>query len=161
MDTKLLKEFNEQIKSELYSAYIYLSMAAYFGSVNLSGFGHWMKQQAKEEYKHAMKIFDFINDRGEKVILQAIEQPPVTFSSTADVFKKTLEHEQKVTAMINKLYALAQKAQDNAAAVFLQWFVTEQVEEEKTASDILAQLKMIKSDSGQILMLDKTLGKRE
>jgi len=161
MDTKLAKAFNEQIKNELYSAYLYLSMAAYCESINLSGFGNWMKHQAEEEVSHAMKLFEFLNGTGEKVTLAAIPQPPVKFSSAADIFKQTLEHEQKVTKMINKLYNQAQKTGDNAAAIFLQWFVNEQVEEEKTASEILAKLKMIKPDSGQIIMLDSMLGKRE
>jgi ferritin len=161
MNKKLQEAFNEQIKNELYSAYIYLSMAAYADSVNLSGLSHWMKAQVKEEEIHAMKMFNFLADRGVKVVLQAIPQPPEKFSSPKEVFEKTLEHEQKVTGLINDLYNLANKVGDNAASIFLQWFVTEQVEEEKSATEILQQLKIIKPDSPAMFMLDAQLGKRE
>jgi len=107
-----------------------------------------------------MKLYEFLNDVGEKVVLEAIPKPPVTFASPLDVFKKTLEHEKKVTGMINKLYALAQKTGDNAAIIHLQWFITEQVEEEKSAKEIVEMLKMVKSDSGQIFMIDRALAKR-
>ncbi|MFC1703765.1 ferritin [Candidatus Omnitrophota bacterium] len=160
MDKKLVKAFNEQIKNELYSAYLYLSMAAYCDSINLPGCAHWMKLQAGEEEGHAMKMFDFLSDRGDRVKLQAIPQPPEEFSSAKGVFEETLKHEKKVTALINKLYELANDVEDNAASIFLQWFVTEQVEEEKNASDILAQLKVVKADAPSMLMLDNVLAKR-
>ena len=161
MDKKLQNAFNEQIKNELYSAYLYLSMAAYFEAHNLSGFAHWMRVQEKEERAHAMKMFDFLTDRADKVTLQAIPQPPLDFSSLLDVFEKTLEHEKKVTALIDKLYALSKDADDNASAVFLQWFINEQVEEEKNTTQILETLKVIKPDSAAIIMLDRELAKRE
>ncbi len=161
MDAKLSKAFNEQIKNELYSAYLYLSMAAYCDASNLPGCAHWMKKQAKEETAHAMKLYDFMADVGERVVLAAIPQPPAEFSSLADVFKQTLDHERKVTGLINALYSLAQKSNDNAAAIYLQWFVSEQVEEEKNAVNILAMLKLLKQDSAQVLLLDRELGKRE
>jgi ferritin len=161
MDKKLEKAFNEQIKNELYSAYLYLSMAAYCESKNLSGFGHWLKVQAKEEQGHAMKMFDFLIDRGVRVALQAIAQPPLDFSSTADVFEKTLGHEKKVTALIDKLYMLSRELKDNPAAIFLQWFVSEQVEEEKNATQILDTIKAIKPDSAALIMLDRELAKRQ
>jgi len=160
MDKKLQDAINEQIKNELYSAYLYLAMAAYFESENLGGFATWMKLQAKEEQEHAMKFFDFMNDRGARVVLKKIDQPPVDFSSPKDIFKMVLEHEKKVTSLINKLYALANKLNDTAASVFLQWYVTEQVEEEKNATSILEKLKIVKPDSAAMLMLDKQLGKR-
>jgi len=160
MDKKLANAFNEQIKNEIASSYLYLSMAAYFESINLGGCGHWMKIQAKEELTHAMKLYDFLNDVGEKVELGAIPKPQTSFASPLDAFKKTLEHEKKVTSMINKLYTLAQKTGDNAAAICLQWFVTEQVEEEKSATEIVEMLKMIKTDSGQMIMIDRGLAKR-
>jgi ferritin len=156
----LQKAFNEQIKNELYSAYLYLSMAAYFESINLTGFSHWMRQQVKEEMVHAMKMFEFLGDRGERVILEAIAKPPSDFSSPKGVFEETLKHEKKVTSLINKLYDLASKVDDKAAVIFLQWFVTEQVEEEKSASDILEKLKVAKPDSAALLMLDSMMGKR-
>lgn len=161
MDKKLVEAINEQIKNELYSAYLYLSMAAYFDSENLEGFAHWMKVQAKEEVEHAMKFYGFLNDRGERVILEAIEKPPSNFSSPVDVFEKTLKHEKKVTALIGKLYDLAEKVKDKAAVILLQWFITEQVEEEKNASSILEKLKMIGNKPQGILMVDGHMAKRE
>lgn len=161
MDKKLVKLMNEQIQKEFYSAYIYLSMAAYFEARGLSGLSHWMKKQAKEELEHGMKFFDFLNDRGAWVILGEIGKPPADFASIRDVFEKTLEHEKEVTASINNIYAAAQKVEDTAAQVFLNWFVNEQVEEEKAPAEILAKLKFIKEDSAGVIMLDKELGKRE
>ena len=151
---------NEQIKNELYSAYLYLSMSAYCESINLPGFAHWMRTQAQEEMDHAMKFYGFIHDRGGRVILQAIDQPPVEFKSPLDVFEKTLEHEQKVTGMIHDLYALAVQEQDYAGQIFLQWFVTEQVEEENSATQIVEMLKMIGDQRQALLMLDRELGVR-
>jgi len=161
MDKKLQNAFNDQIKHELYSAYIYLAMAAYFETKNLPGFAHWMKVQYKEEVSHAMKIFEFLNDRGEKVLLQAIPQPPLEFESSLKVFEETLKHERKVTSLINALYELAKKANDHAAVVFLQWFVTEQVEEEKNAQVIIQTLQLIKSEGAPLIMLDRELARRE
>lgn len=161
MDIKLKEGLNDQIKNEIYSAYLYLSMAAYFEGKNLPGFAHWMKVQAKEELSHVMKIFEFMVDRGEQITLKAIDQPPVNFSSTIDVFEKTLEHEKKITSMINNLVNLASKANDNPSIIMLQWFINEQVEEEKTASYILETLKTIKEAAPAIIMLDRELGKRE
>ncbi|MBP7087881.1 MAG: ferritin [Candidatus Omnitrophica bacterium] len=160
MDKKLEKELNQQLNKELYSAYLYLAMAAYFEAENLSGFSHWMQIQAKEETSHAMKFFSYLNERGLRVILEAIDKPPVQFSSAEDVFKKSLQHEQKVTASINNLYTIAQKVEDNATKVFLQWFINEQVEEEKSVTEILSKLKYIDEQPAGILMLDKELGAR-
>ena len=161
MDKKLEDAINKQINNEIYSAYLYLSMAAYFESTNLEGFSKWMKIQAKEEMSHAMKFFEFLNDRGEKVILEQIAQPPAKFASPEDVFKKSLSHEKKVTSLINKLYDLANKLKDTSASIMLQWFITEQVEEEKNASLVLEKLKLVSSSSPALLMLNAELGKRE
>jgi len=161
MDKKLQKAFNDQIKHELYSAYIYLAMAAYFETKNLPGFAHWMKVQYKEEVAHAMKMFEFLNDRGIRVLLQAIPQPTLEFNSSLEVFEETLKHEKVVTALIDGLYKLAVEAKDNASAVFLQWFITEQVEEEKNANYIIDTLKMLKPDSAAMIMLDRELAKRQ
>lgn len=161
MNKKLQDALNEQIKNELYSAYLYLSMAAYCESENLPGFAHWMKVQAKEETGHGMKIFEFLTDRGVRVVLQAIPQPKADFASPQDVFEKTLEHEQKVTGLINQLYETAEETKDNTAQVFLHWFISEQVEEEKNATHILEMLKAVKPKSAGMIMLDKELGKRE
>ncbi len=161
MDKKLQKTFNDQIKHELYSAHIYLAMAAYFEDKNLPGFAHWMKVQYKEEVAHAMKMFEFLNDRGVRVVLQAIPQPISEFSSNLEVFEETLKHEQKVTSLINVLYELAKEVKDHASVVFLQWFVSEQVEEEKNATQIIQTLKMVKSEGVPQIMLDRELAKRE
>jgi ferritin len=157
---KIQDAMNDQIQRELESAYIYLSMAAYFESSNLAGFAHWMKAQAQEEQTHAMKFFDFIYDRGGRVMLQAIPQPPAEFASPLAVFEKALAHEQKITGHINDLYALAVQEKDYASQTFLQWFVDEQVEEEKSAGEIVETLKMV-GDKGQALfMLDRQLAQR-
>jgi ferritin len=151
---------NEQIKNELYSAYLYLSMAAYFESLNLSGFTNWMKVQASEEQGHAMKFFEYVFERGGRVQLKAIDQPPFEWKTPLEVFQQVLEHEQKVTGMIHSLYALALKENDYASQVMLQWFITEQVEEEKNAAAIIEQLKLINARETAILMLDHDLRKR-
>lgn len=161
MNKKLQDAFNKQINNELYSAYLYLSMAAYCESKNLPGFGQWLKLQAKEETAHAMKLFGFIVDRGARVVLQGIAQPPAEYASALDIFEKTLEHERKVTEAIDRLYELAGGVKDNAAHAFLQWFVGEQVEEEKNATAIVETLKMIKPDSAALIMLDRELAKRQ
>ena len=160
MDKRLEKAMNEQLTKELYSAYLYLSMFAYFESESLAGFSHWMKMQVQEEILHAMKFFDFLNKRSSRVVLEAIDKPLTKFSSIKDVFEKTLRHEQKVTASINDLYTLAQKVNDQTVCVFLQWFIAEQVEEEKNPADILGKLKYISDQPAGILMLDKELATR-
>ncbi|HNV23983.1 MAG TPA: ferritin [Candidatus Omnitrophota bacterium] len=160
MDKKLLKAMNEQINKEMFSAYLYLGMAVYLEKKTLLGCSKWMQLQAKEEMEHAMKIFHYLLERGCEVELDAIAKPSVDYSSVKDVFQKTLKHEQFVTASINKLYETAVAANDNAAGIFLQWFVAEQVEEESHASEILGQLDYIKDDSPAMLMLDKALGAR-
>jgi ferritin len=157
----LQKAINEQIKNELSSAYLYLSMSAYCGTLNLQGFTRWMRLQGQEEVSHAMKLFDYIQERGGRVVLQAIDQPPAEFKSPLDVFQQVLEHERKVTGMIHRLYELAVKENDYATQVMLQWFITEQVEEEKGASAVVEQLKMIGNQGIALFMLDKELGARE
>jgi ferritin len=161
MDKQLEKLIQDQVKNEWYSAYLYLSMAAYFESINLEGFAAWMYKQAAEEQGHGKKMFDFLIDRGARVVLQAIAQPPSDFSSAVDVFEKTLEHEKKVTALINGIADQADTSNDHPTKVFIQWFITEQVEEEKNASRILDLLKRIPANSAGIFQLDHQLGKRE
>jgi len=153
-------KMNDQIKHELYSAYFYLSMAAYLESSSLPGAARWMRVQAQEELGHAMKFFEHIHDRGGRVTLQAIDQPPTQFNGLLDVFEKVLEHERKVTGLINDLYALAVQEKDYASQTFLQWFVDEQVEEEKNAELIVQQLKMIGDHRSALFMLDRHLGER-
>ena len=152
---------NEQIKNELYSAYLYLSMSAYSESISLPGFAHWMRVQAQEEQGHAMRFYRFIVERGGRVELQAIDQPPAEYGSPLDLFEKTLAHERKVTGLINDLYALAVREEDYASQVFMQWFITEQVEEEQNATQILEVLKMIGDSAQGLLMLDRELGQRQ
>ena len=161
MLSKTLQDaMNEQIKNELYSAYLYLSMSAYCEETNLPGFAHWMRLQAQEEVSHAMKFYVFIYERGGRVVLQAIDQPPVEFQSPLHVFEETLGHEHKVTAMINDLYTLAVEEKDYASQAFLQWFVTEQVEEEASANEIVQKLKLMGDAPGGLFMIDKELGQR-
>jgi ferritin len=161
MLSKVIQDaINEQIKNELYSAHQYLSMSAYCESVNLPGFAHWMQAQAQEEREHAMKFYDFLLNRKGRVLLQAIEQPVVEFGSPLEVFEQALEQEQQVTAQINELYGLTASENDYATQAFLQWFLTEQVEEEKNVGDVLETLNMI-GDEGEVLFLfDRELGKR-
>lgn len=151
---------NEQINEELYSAYLYLSMAAHFEAANLPGFGHWMRIQAQEEQAHAMKFFGFINSRNGRVRLQAIAQPPVEFGSPLSIFQAALEHEQHITGRINALYELAQQEKDHASRSLLQWFVDEQMEEENNAQAIVDTLKMAGEGGMALIMLDHQLGAR-
>ncbi len=151
---------NKQIRDELYSAYLYLSMAAYFETTSLPGFASWMRMQSQEEVSHAMKFFDFVNERGGRVTLHAIDQPPLEFESPQAVFEATYEHEQKVTGLIHDLYELALEEKDYPAQVMLHWFIDEQVEEEDGVSAILDVLERV-GDKGQgLLMLDRELGQR-
>ena len=156
----LSDEMNTQIKLELYSGYLYLSMSAYFEANNLPGFAHWMKVQAEEEQEHAMKFYGYINDRGGRVTLQAIDQPPADFKSPLAIFEQSLEHEKSVTARINLLYGIAVKDNDYASQSFLNWFVDEQVEEEKNATQIVEWLKMSGDSVNALFMIDSMLGKR-
>jgi len=151
---------NGQINNELYSAYQYLSMAAYCEAVNLPGFARWMRAQSREELQHAMKFYDFVLERNGRVALQAIGAPLGEFGSPLEVFEKALEPEQKVTAMINELYGLAAGENDYASQAFLQWFVTEQVEEEKNAGDVVETLKMVGDSREALFLLDRELGLR-
>jgi ferritin len=152
---------NQQINAEISSAYLYLSMSAYCAAGNRPGSAHWMRVQWQEELSHAMKLFDYINDRGGRAALKAVAQPPAEFKSLLAVFQQVLEHEQEVTAKIHRLYELAVQENDYATQVMLQWFITEQIEEEKDASEIIAQLKMIGDQGAAVLMLDRHLGMRE
>ena len=161
MDNKLQDLMQEQIGHEYYSSYLYLQMASYFESENLDGFATWMKTQAREEREHGDKMYEFLQDRGVRVILRAIPQPPSDFSSPLDVFEKTYEHERKVTSLINGIADQADKVNDRPTKVFIQWFITEQVEEEKNDTRIIELLKKIKPDSGALFQLDHRLGKRE
>ncbi len=152
---------NGQIRNELYSAYQYLAMSAYCESANLPGFAHWMRMQSREELEHAMKFYDFVLDRGGKVSLQAIDRPSDEFSSPLDVFEQSLAQERRVTSQIHDLYALAQQEKDYASIPLLQWFVTEQIEEEKNAGQVVDTLKMIGDSRDALFLLDRELGQRQ
>ncbi len=151
---------NEQINAELFSSYLYYAMAAYFESVNLSGFASWMRVQAMEEITHADKFFNYIVDRGGRVDLKTIEQPQKEWDSPLAAFEAAYEHEQKVTKRINDLVDIALNSKDHTTNSFLQWFVTEQIEEEATASEIVDQLKLVGDARSGLFMLNKELGAR-
>ena len=161
LSKKLEGAVNEQIKSELYSAYLYLAMAAHCEHKNFKGFANWLKIQAKEEVAHAMRLYDFVNDRGGKVVLSAIDQPPAEYQSLTEIFEKVLNHEKGVTTKINHLYELAKEENDYPLQVHLQWFIDEQVEEEKNPAEILAMLQLIGESGSGIMMLDHELGERK
>lgn len=152
---------NEQVKNEMYSAYLYLSMSAWFETQDLPGFAHWMRAQFIEEQTHALKFMDFILDRGGDVTLQPLAQPPTTFASPIDVFSKTLEHERSVTSLINGIYALAAKENDYASMSFLKWFIDEQVEEEKSADLLVQRVKAIGTHAASLVMFDGHLAERK
>jgi ferritin len=152
---------SRQVNRELYSAYLYLSMSAYFETVSLKGFAKWMRLQAKEEQMHAMKIYDYVVARAGKVAFQDIEAPKGKWASAGKVLEETYAHEQKVTGMINGLVDLAKKENDHATFEMLQWFVKEQVEEEEHANDILNQINILGDVPGHLFWLDHQLGKRE
>jgi len=159
---KMESAINEQINKELYSEYLYLAMAAHFEAQNLPGFGKWMKVQASEERGHAMKFWEYLYDRNGKVVLKAIEAPPSTFGKPREVFEEVLVHERKVTASILELNDLAVAEKDAATAILLHWFITEQVEEEKNAFDIIEKLKMSGDQSFGLLFMDQhVLGERK
>ena len=157
---KVRYALNRQIVAELYSSYLYLSMEAYFHSINLPGFANWMRVQTQEENMHGMMIFDYVAERGGRIILGQIDAPPTEWDSPLAVFEAVYQHEQKVTGMINELVELAIEEKDHATNNFLQWFVREQVEEEASARAILEKLKLIGDDGRGLLMLDQELAKR-
>ena len=162
MISKTLQDaINEQINFELFSAYLYLSMSAHFETQNLTGFANWTRVQYQEETGHAMKLYKYVFDRSGAVTLKAIAQPATKFKTPVDIFKEILKHEQKVTSLINKLYELAVKEKDYAAQIFLQWFINEQVEEEKNATDIINMLEMIGDSPVSLIMADRQLGARK
>jgi len=157
---KIEKAFNEQINAETHSAYLYWSMVAYFESLNLDGFATWMRVQVQEEMLHATKFFQHIADRQGRVVLTALAAPETQWKSPLAAFQAAYKHEGYITGRINKLMDLAQAESDHAAVAFLQWFVTEQVEEESNADGIVQKLKLIGDRPEALLLLDKELGAR-
>lgn len=160
INEKVGKILNEQINKELYSAYLYLAMSAYFSDMGLLGFANWMRIQAQEEQAHAMLIYDFLINRGEKVVLTAIEAPSSNWQDPLGVMEEVLKHEVYVTGLINNIVSVAEEVKDRATMSYMNWFVDEQVEEEANAQDIIAKLKLIGDDKSALYLLDKDLSAR-
>lgn len=160
LSESMQEKLNAQLNAELYSAYLYLSMSAYFEACSMGGFANWMRVQAQEELSHAMKFFDYLAERGGRITLTAIDAPRTEWTSAVDAFDEVYRHEQKVTALINNLVNAAEQESDHATRSMLQWFVTEQVEEEASAERILDNLKMVGEDGTGLLMLDRELAQR-
>ena len=160
LSAKMSEALNGQLNKEMYSAYLYLSMSAHSTYIGLKGFANWFMVQYQEEMMHAMKIYDYINSQGGQVKLLAIAQPPTEFASPLDMFEKTLQHEKFVTKSINDLVDLAIKGKDHATNIFLQWFVTEQIEEEANDNEIISKLKLVGEKGDALLMIDKELAAR-
>ena len=157
---KMTQAFNEQVNREMYSAILYMSMSAHCNQVGLKGFANWFMVQYHEEMLHAMKIYEYIQRQGAQVELAAIQAPPTTFESPLEMFTQTLTHEQFIIRSINDLMELAIAEKDHASQIFLEWYVTEQVEEEENDNDIIAQLKFIKDNPQGLMMLDRELAGR-
>lgn len=160
MKQKIEDAFNKHLNAESFSAHLYMSMSAYFQSINLKGMAHWMRLQADEETMHEMKFFDYILARGGKVVLDQVNAPPIEWDSPLAVFEAAYGHEQMISDKINKLVDLSLEESDHASNAFLQWFVTEQVEEEESVLEIVDQLKLIEGDRGAFFLLDRELGQR-
>jgi ferritin len=157
---KMAQALNEQINAELYSAYLYLAMASWASTQGMRGASNWFFIQSREEMTHVWRFYDYINSQGCQVILDAVEKPPAAFTSLAHAFDETLAHEKMVTGRINDLVGTAREENDNATAIFLQWYVTEQVEEEESVGEIIDQLKLAGNEGGGLLMIDRELGAR-
>ncbi len=160
MNIRVVEAINRQINSELSASYSYLAMSAYCEREQFTGAARWLRLQSQEEYMHAMKLFDFVLARGENVELEAIQRPRLAFNSVGDVFARALEQEQEVSRQIDSLYEIAFTEKAFAAVAELQWFLTEQVEEEKTGREIVGKLRMIGDDAASILDMDRELGSR-
>lgn len=160
INEKMNAALNKQVNAEMYSAYLYLAMQAYFQKLNLKGFVNWMNVQVQEEMAHARGLYDYIQERDGEIVLEAIEKPEQNWNSPLEVFEAIYKHEQLVTSLINGLADVADETKDRAAALFLQWYIKEQVEEESSVSGVLETLKMIKSDANALLLLDKELEAR-
>ncbi len=160
INEKVGKILNSQVNKELYSAYLYLSMSAYFSDKGLLGFANWMRIQAQEEQAHAMLIYDFLINRGEKVVLTAIDAPPNNWENSLSVMEEVLKHEVYVTGLINDIISIAEEVKDRATISYMNWFIDEQVEEEANSQDIISKLKLIGEDKSALYLLDKDLAAR-
>ena len=161
MDKSIQKAINKQIGLELYSAYVYLAMSAHFAEQNFDGFAGWMRGQASEEQEHAMRLFDYLLERGAHVELGAVNAPPKEFGTPLEIYEEALGHEREVTKSIHAIYELAREKKDYATEIALQWFITEQVEEEATAEAAVEQLRLADDNASALLMLDRQFGQRE
>ncbi|ASJ12687.1 ferritin [Thermococcus thioreducens] len=161
LSERMLKALNEQLNRELYSAYLYFSMAAYFEDMNLEGFANWMKAQAEEELGHVLRFYNYIYDRNGRVELKAVQEPPKEWDSPLAAFEAAYEHEQFITRHIHELAALAEEEKDYSTRAFLEWFINEQVEEEANVKKIVDKLKFAKDSPQVIFMLDQELGQRQ
>ena len=160
LSEKMTQALNKQLNAEMFSAYLYLSMSAHFADIGMSGFANWMNCQYQEEMAHAMKFYNYILERGEKVTLASIDAPKTEWESPLEVIEDTLKHEQLVTSLINDLVNLAIEEKDHATNIFLQWFVSEQVEEEDSVNEVLSKLKLTGGSGNGMFILDKELGLR-
>lgn len=160
MSEKMTAALNKQINEELYSNYIYLAMAAYMEDLDLDGMAHWMRMQAQEEYLHAMKLFDYMNERGARVILSELAAPPSEWDNPVACFQAALDHEQFMTKNINTLADLAIEQRDHATNNIMQWYVSEQVEEEASVDSIVKKLKMMGADGHALFIMDRELASR-
>ncbi len=160
MKEKMEKALNKQVNAELYSSYLYLAMESYFQSLSLNGFARWMRAQVQEEMFHGMKIYDYVHERGGRAEFEAIDKPQVQWETPLAAFEHILAHEQSVTELINNLIDVALDTRDHAAKAFLDWFITEQVEEEATVGEIVDRLRLIGNDSSGLFFLDSELSKR-
>ncbi|MBC8412430.1 MAG: ferritin [Nitrospira sp.] len=160
LNQNMEKAINDQINAEIYSSYLYLSMSAYFDSINLKGCSHWMRIQAMEEMTHFKRFYDFLTARGGRVILAQIDAPPSAWDAPLAVFENVLTHEQLVTGLINKLIDLSMELKDHATNSFLQWFIDEQVEEEASADEVIQSMKLNANNPGGLFIIDKELMQR-
>lgn len=160
LSEKIQDAFNKQLNMELYSGYIYLSMSAHFESQNLGGMANWMRTQAREELMHAMRFYNFINERGGRVTLAQVDEPKTGWDSALEAFEDALKHERLVTSLIHGLVDLAVSEKDHAANNFLQWFVEEQVEEENSVQTVVDKLRLVGDHGVALFMLDGELGRR-
>lgn len=160
LSPKLEAALNQQINAELYSAYLYFSMASYLASIDLAGCAHYMHAQTQEELLHASKMYEYVNERGGRVIMDAINAPKTQWGSPLEAFEDAYKHEQHVTSLINSLMELAIAEKDHATQIFLQWFISEQVEEEASANGVIQRMKLASSSPGGLFMIDKELAVR-
>jgi ferritin len=156
----IAEALNKQMNNEFFNARIYLSMATYFYSINFDGAAHWMEKQAEEETEHAMRLYEYLNEHGERIIIESLPAPPTEWASPLAAYEDAYKHECEITAVFNQLTELAQKEKDYATQIALQWFVTEQVEEEASMDSVVQKFKMAGNSRGALMMIDRKLAER-